>query len=92
MRLILCLALIALSACTTDRVQLVPPPVALTTCADEPASPSLPPVPWASVEQARPVQAERDRLIFDYILRWRSAWGDCAGKVAGIREWREGVR
>lgn len=92
MRLILCLAPIALSACAPDRVQLTPPPVALTQCADEPAAPSLPPVPWASVETARPVQAERDRLMLDYVLRWRTAWGSCRGAVDGIREWREGVR
>lgn len=75
-----------------DRVQIAAPPVALTTCSAEPVAPDLPPVPWASVETARPVQASRDRAMLDYVLAWRSAHGDCAAKVAGLAAWVEGVR
>jgi hypothetical protein len=48
-------------------------------------------VDWSSVEAARPVQQQRDRTVFDYIIAMRSAWGDCAGKIAGVKAWSEGL-
>lgn len=69
-------------ACGTDRIQIVKPPVALTECADEPAAPDLP---------GREQQAERDRLTLDYILAFRSAWGDCRSKVDGIKAWSDAL-
>lgn len=73
----------ACAACaTTPRVELVKPPAALTFCAGEPVAPDLP---------GRDRQAERDKLVFDYILALRSAWGDCASKVAGVKAWSDGL-
>jgi hypothetical protein len=71
-----------LGACEPKRIEIVKPPIALTTCADEPQAPDLP---------TREQQAERDRLTLDYILGLRSAWGDCKSKVAGIKAWSEGL-
>jgi len=56
------------------------PPVALLTCADEPDAPDLP---------GRELQAQRDEMVFDYILGLRSAWGSCHAAVAGVRAWTE---
>lgn len=58
------------------------PPLDLMTCADEPEAPNLP---------GRDMQAQRDAMVFDYILAMRSAWGDCASKVAGVRAWADKV-
>lgn len=74
--------LVTLTACEPKRIEIVKPPVALTTCADEPQAPNLP---------ARDQQAERDRLTLDYILGLRSAYGDCKSKVAGIKAWSDGL-
>lgn len=72
-----------LTACgQPDRVQIVKPPAHLTTCADEPEAPIIP---------GQELQAERDRMVLEYILGLRSAWGDCAAKVAGIRAWGNGL-
>jgi len=74
-------AVLTLSACgQPERVVLVKPPAHLTVCADEPVAPALP---------GRDQQAERDRLTLAYILALRSAWGDCAAKVAGIGAWSD---
>jgi hypothetical protein len=70
---------------------IVAPPVELTTCAEEPEAPSLPPVDWSSVETARPVQRARDIAMLNYVLAWRTAHGDCAAKVAGLREWSRAI-
>jgi hypothetical protein len=71
-----------LTACEPKQIEVVKPPVALTTCADEPQAPLLP---------NRDQQAERDRLTLDYILGLRSAYGDCKSKVAGVKAWSEGL-
>jgi hypothetical protein len=76
------LSLPLLTACGPERIEIVKPPVHLTECADEPQAPSLP---------GREQQVERDRLTLDYILGLRSAWGDCAADVAGIKAWSEGL-
>lgn len=72
----------ALSACSQERVQIVRPPVSLTQCDDEPTPPELP---------DRTQQLERDRLVLEYILSLRDAWGDCSAKVDGIRAWSDGL-
>lgn len=75
-----------LTACGPERVRLAPVPVELTVCATEPAAPDLP-----VRDGTDAVQAERDRLTFDYILALRSWAGDCAAKVAGVKAWNEGI-
>lgn len=69
-----------LAACGHERPVKMLPPADLLTCADEPAAPDLP---------GREEQARRDVLTLDYILGLRSAWGDCAAKVSGVRAWSE---
>jgi len=54
------------------------PPVALLQCAGEPVAPDLPP---------RTFQDQRDLLMLDFVLAWRSAWGDCKAKLAGVEAW-----
>lgn len=66
----------ALAACGTERLALALPPAELATCAAEPETPELP-APGV----------ERDRIVFDYVLALRDAWGDCAAKVAGLKAW-----
>lgn len=80
-----------LTACGGERVVIVKPPVALTSCAGEPDAPDLAPVDWSSVETAKPVQRERDQATLAYILALRSAWGSCAAKVAGVKDWAKGL-
>jgi hypothetical protein len=58
--------------------RLVLPPPELATCAGEPQAPALP---------ERDGTNARDLLMLDYVLAWRSAWADCAGKVAGLNAW-----
>lgn len=82
---------VGLTACGGERVVIVKPPVALTSCADEPIAPDLAPVDWSSVETAKPVQRERDQATLAYILALRSAWGSCAATVAGVKEWAKGL-
>ena len=82
--------LLACAACGGNaRPEIVKPPMALTACADEPLAPDLPPADWSSVGAARTVQAQRDETTLAYILALRSAWGDCAAKVAGVKAWSE---
>lgn len=69
---------LALTACGQERPALALPPAELATCKAEPETPVLP-APGL----------ERDRIVFDYILSLRDAWGDCASKVAGLKVWRE---
>lgn len=70
-------------ACEPKRVEIVRPPAHLTRCADEPLAPDLP---------GRDQQSERDRLMLDYVLGLRSAWGDCRAKVDGLRAWSETLK
>ena len=76
----------ALTACTTERPRIARPPADLTVCAAEPASPDLP-----AKDGTDAVQLVRDRMVLDYVLAMRSAWGDCAAKVAGIKAWSEAL-
>ena len=80
-----------LSAASCERPVIIAPPVELTTCAAEPQAPDLPPVDWSSVETAQPIQRARDIAMLSYVLAWRTAHGDCAAKVAGVKAWAEGV-
>ena len=68
----------ALASCGQGRPALALPPAELATCKAEPETPELP-APGV----------ERDRIVFDYVLALRDAWGDCAAKVAGLKAWRE---
>ena len=81
----------ALAACGQPRPVVIAPPVELTTCAAEPDAPDLPAVDWSSLETAQPVQRARDVAILAYVLAWRTAHGDCAAKIAGVKAWAEGV-
>lgn len=58
----------------------VKPPPALLTCAGEPLAPILP-----------PPGIERDRIVTDWLLAYRTAWGDCAAKVSGISAWAKAL-
>lgn len=78
--------LLALSACQPGRPVAALPPVELMTCAGEPAAPNLP-----ERDGTEAVQTARDLIMLDAYLALRSAWGDCAAKLAGVREWREGM-
>lgn len=80
---ILCALL--LSACD-PHVRIATPPPEYLTCADEPVAPMLP-------ERDGTVTTEvaRDVATLGYVLGLRSAWGDCAAKVAGVRAWAERV-
>lgn len=74
--------LMLLGACEPQRIETIKPPMALTTCSDEPVAPDLP---------GHDMQAERDRLTLEYLFGLRSAWGDCRSKVDGIRAWSESL-
>lgn len=67
-----------LTACGDVQPVLILPPAELTTCADEPAAPDLP-----------EPGIERDKIVLEYILSWRSAHGDCKAKVNGLKAWTE---
>ena len=77
---------LALAACGQPRPVIVAPPAELTTCAAEPQAPDLPALDGTSA-----VQRARDEMVLAYILALRSAWGDCAAKIAGVKAWAEGV-
>jgi hypothetical protein len=70
-------AAILLTGCANSP-RLVLPPADLATCAGEPQAPALP---------ERDGTNARDLLMLDYVLAWRSAWGDCSAKVAGLNAW-----
>lgn len=70
----------ALTACGQGRPVVTLPPANLTVCAGEPATPELP-----------GPGVERDKAVLDYVLALRSAWADCAAKVAGVHEWSAGL-
>jgi len=75
-------ALLALTACGTERPAIQKPPIDLMTCIAEPDAPDLP---------GRDEHGRRDRMTLDYILALRSAWGDCAAKVAGVKAWADSL-
>lgn len=77
-------ATFALAACGQPRPVIVAPPAELATCALMPPAPDLPP-------QSLETQRERDVMTLDYILALRTAYADCASKVAGLAAWRAGV-
>lgn len=54
------------------------PPPELLTCADEPLAPILP-----------SPGIERDRIVADWLLAMRAAWGDCSAKVQGVKAWAD---
>lgn len=66
-------------------------PAELTTCADEPIAPALPPRDGKQGLELELVQQTRDQMTLDHILDWRTAWGDCRAKVDGAREWNQRV-
>lgn len=91
------IAALALTACA-PHVRLATPPPELLTCAPEPDKPDLAPYDWAGIESAaqtvreavamaREMVTARDRAEFDAYLAMRSAWGDCAADVTGVRAW-----
>lgn len=84
MKPIALLPLIALAACQQPRPVVIMPPAELAACASMPTAPDLPP-------QSPETQRERDTLVLSYILGLRTAWADCAAKVAGLAAWRKSV-
>ncbi len=75
---------LALTGCGQERVRLSLPPADLATCADEPLAPAIPPRDGTDA-----TMDARDALVFDYVLAWRSAWGDCRARVDGLKAWRD---
>ena len=75
------LAFLTLTACQ-PHIRVATPPPELLTCAPLPAAPSLP-----GMDQ----QDARDAMVLDYILAVRSAYADCAGKLAGVKAWADRV-
>jgi len=86
MRHLILPAIFALTACGNERPRIVKPPSDLQTCAAEPRAPVLP-----ERDGSDAMQLERDRMVLDYILSLRSAYGDCLAKVVGIKAWSEGL-
>lgn len=72
----------ACAACGQARIETIKPPADLLACADEPVAPDLP---------ARDQQDARDRMVLDYVLALRGAWGDCRAKVDGLNAWAMGL-
>lgn len=73
--------MLSVSACGPKVLAVaVKPPADLLTCAGEPLAPILP-----------PPGIERDRIVTDWLLAYRTAWGDCSAKVLGIRAWAEAL-
>lgn len=72
--------LLNVSACTPERVRIATPPPELLTCEPMPDAPALP-------DQAPETQRARDLLMLGYVLALRTAYGSCAGNLAGIRAW-----
>jgi len=73
---------VTLASCGQERPAIAKPPLALLSCADEPVAPDLPP---------RTFQDQRDLMMLDYVLSWRTAWGDCSAKLVGVKAWSEAV-
>lgn len=94
-RLMLCSsAALALAGCGPKpiKVGLPPPPDEWLVCADAPARPDLAPLGAITLPdgaRAYPkVQTDaRDAVIARYIIDLRSAWGDCAGTLARLRDY-----
>ena len=80
--IIVVVASATLTACGQERPAIQKPPIDLLTCAPEPDAPDLP---------GRDEQARRDVMTLDYILALRSAWGDCAANIAGVKAWADGL-
>lgn len=71
------MAPLALAACQPQPT-LILPPAELSSCAAEPGAPSLLP---------EFTQAERDKIVLEYLLALRSAGGDCRARVNGLATW-----
>lgn len=70
-----------LSACGPKvAVKATKPPAELLVCADEPLAPILP-----------PPGIERDRIVGDWILALRAAFGDCKADVVGTKAWADAL-
>ena len=72
--------LMASAACGPKRLVATKPPSDLLRCSAEPLAPELP-APGI----------ERDRIVLAYVLAMRAAYGDCAGKIAGIKAWSDAL-
>lgn len=73
-----CASALTLAACGQPQPIRILPPASLASCAAEPEAPALP---------DRTEQAERDRLVLEYLLSLRSAGADCRAKVNGLATW-----
>ena len=81
------LAPLALAGCGQTEVPvLIAPPIELTTCADMPESPNIP-----ARDGLPETERVRDQLTLDYIMNLRTAYGDCKGKVDGLKAWVDAV-
>jgi formaldehyde-activating enzyme involved in methanogenesis len=71
-------ALFTLSACGTPPVRIALPPVELTTCADEPATPDIPAYEWGKIKAAALAKGSAQAAV-DEAVR-------LAIEVTGIRD------
>lgn len=78
---ILAATLLFTTACQ-PHIRIATPPPELLTCTPLPGAPSLP---------GKDMQDARDVMVLDYILAVRSAYADCAGKLAGVARWADRV-
>ena len=77
----LTLCALSVSACAPKPLAVaIKPPPELLTCADEPAAPTLP---------AHGI--ERDRIVGDWLLAYRAAWGSCKSAVVGLKSWSDAL-
>lgn len=75
----------ASSACH-ERVRIATPPIELLTCDAMPSAPALP-----ALDGMAETQRARDVMMLGYVLALRSAYGSCAGNLAGVKAWAEVV-
>ena len=81
MHRILAATLLFTAACQ-PHIRIATPPPELLSCTPLPDAPVLP---------GKDMQDARDLLTLDYILGIRSAYADCAGKLAGVARWADRV-
>lgn len=79
------LSSLALTGCD-KRVRIATPPVDLLTCDAMPRAPDL-----SALDGTPATQRARDVMMLGYVLALRSAYGSCAGNLAGVKAWAEVV-
>jgi hypothetical protein len=87
MKQLVLIAPLALVACGQQPEPITTlPPAELRSCIEMPDAPSLP-----AKDGTEATQLIRDQMTLDYILGLRTAYADCAAKVAGFDAWAREV-